>query len=155
MDFYSLCSHAEFMRNVWERYDAQCSPSTSSSTTEETGSKVFTSLVSALKRLVTEKPSLLGVSQQMMGVGVIHGDGVAGGSGSGGSGGALGRGEGGGGGGVAGMVSATVSGVVGMMGTEAGLSFQASAMKLQWYVFFFRYLVLSPFHRLTPFHRIS
>lgn len=37
---------------------------------------------------------------------------------------------------VAGMVataaSATVSGVVGMMGSGAGLSLQGSAMKLQW-----------------------
>ncbi|KAI0354523.1 hypothetical protein OH77DRAFT_1548844 [Trametes cingulata] len=109
-----LCSDAELMRNVWDRYDA-----------EEGGSKVFTSLITALKRLVTERPQLLGVCQQMFGVGVsthpssastesMYGLDV---------------------GGVAGMVasaaSATVSGVANMMTTEAGLSVQGSAMKLQ------------------------
>ena len=54
-----LCSDAELMRSVWDRYDA-----------EEGGSKVFTSLITALKRLVTERPALLGVGQQMFGVGV-------------------------------------------------------------------------------------
>ncbi|KAJ3005991.1 hypothetical protein NUW54_g4103 [Trametes sanguinea] len=102
------------MRNVWDRYDA-----------EESGSKVFTSLITALKRLVTERPQLLGVCQQMFGVGVsthpasastesVYGLDV---------------------GGVAGMVasaaSATVSGVANMMTTEAGLSVQSSSMKLQ------------------------
>jgi hypothetical protein len=110
-----LCSDAELMRSVWARYDSQTP-----------GSKVFTSLISALKRLVTEKPSLLGVGSQMFGIGVQssyqaetptshYGLDV---------------------GGVAGMVataaSATVSGVVGMMQNEVGLSLQTSAMKLQW-----------------------
>ncbi|KAF8129901.1 hypothetical protein EV363DRAFT_1399707 [Boletus edulis] len=110
-----LCSDAELVRNIWDRYDA-----------EESGSKVFSSLISSLKRLVTEKPALLGVSSQMMGVvtpshpesGSSYGLDV---------------------GGVAGMVanaaataaSATVSGVVGMIGVGAGLSVQTSAMKLQ------------------------
>ncbi|KAI0773083.1 hypothetical protein BD413DRAFT_603507 [Trametes elegans] len=109
-----LCSDAELMRSVWDRYDA-----------EEGGSKVFTSLITALKRLVTERPQLLGVCQQMFGIGVpthpssastesVYGLDV---------------------GGVAGMVasaaSATVSGVANMMTTEAGLSVQGSAMKLQ------------------------
>ncbi|KAI0656026.1 hypothetical protein C8Q70DRAFT_922126 [Cubamyces menziesii] len=109
-----LCSDAELMRSVWDRYDA-----------EEGGSKVFTSLITALKRLVTERPQLLGVCQQMFGVGVsthppsastesVYGLDV---------------------GGVAGMVasaaSATVSGVANMMTGEAGLSVQNSAMKLQ------------------------
>ena len=101
------------MRNVWARYDA-----------EDSGSKVFTSLVTALNRLVTEKPHLLGVSAQMTGIGtqsqasegapasVLDVGGVAGI--------------------VASAASATMSGVVGMMGSEAGLSVQASAMKLQW-----------------------
>lgn len=113
------------MRNIWERYDAQSS---------ETGSKVFTSLITALKRLITEKPSLLGVSQQMMGVGVHHS--TDGGMSTSGSGGGSGRADGGGVAGMAGMVataaSATVSGVVGMIGSEAGLSLTTSAMKLQW-----------------------
>lgn len=98
------------MRSFWERYDA-----------EETGSNVFTSLIAALKRLVTEKPTLLGVSSQMFGVGVpSSGDANYG----------LDVG------GVAGMVataaSATVSGVAGLIGTGAGLSVQGSSMKLQW-----------------------
>ena len=112
-----LCSDAELIRNIWDRYDAQ-----------HTGAKVFTSLISALKRLVTEKPALLGVCSQMSGVGVPGGD-TAGGSSSGSSY-ALDVG------GMAGMVataaSATVSGVVGMIGSGAGLSVQHSGMKLQW-----------------------
>ncbi|TBU23332.1 hypothetical protein BD311DRAFT_674190 [Dichomitus squalens] len=106
-----LCSDAELMRNVWDRYDA-----------EEGGSKVFTSLITALKRLVTERPALLGVGQQMFGVGVSTHPGS-------GADGAYDVG------GVAGMVasaaSATVTGVANMMTTEAGLSVQGSAMKLQ------------------------
>lgn len=102
------------MRNVWLRYDA-----------EESGSKVFTSLLTSLKRLVTEKPTLLGVSTQMFGVGVPTSSGSEGSPGHG-----LDVA------GVAGMVAnaatATVSVAVGMMGTEAGLSVQGSAMKLQW-----------------------
>ncbi|PCH34907.1 hypothetical protein WOLCODRAFT_27538 [Wolfiporia cocos MD-104 SS10] len=113
-----LCSDAELVRNVWDRYDAQ-----------EDGSQVFTALIAALKRLVTEKPALLGVCTAMFGVGVpasvgsslelsAYGLDV---------------------GGVAGMVanaaSATVSGVASGMasiiGAEAGLSLQGSAMKLQ------------------------
>lgn len=109
-----LCSDAELMRNVWARYDAHHS-----------GSNVFTALITALKRLVTEKPALLGVSAQIFGVGVQP-DGT------------LNSGYGLDVGGMAGMVataaSATVSGVagvVGMMGTSGGLSLQGSAMKLQ------------------------
>ena len=98
------------MRHFWDRYDAQ-----------ESGSNIFLPLITALKRLVTEKPALLGVSSQMHGVGVpSH----------------AGEGYGLDVGGVAGMVataaSATVSGVVGMMASGAGLSLQGSAMKLQW-----------------------
>ena len=107
---FRLCSDSELMRSFWERYDA-----------EEAGSNVFTSLITALKRLVTEKPTLLGVSSQMCGVGVpSSGDANYG----------LDVG------GVAGMVataaSATVSGVAGLIGTGAGLSVQGSSMKLQW-----------------------
>jgi len=115
-----LCSDAELMRNVWDRYDAQNS-----------GSNVFSALITALNRLVTEKPALLGVGSQMFGVGVSHE--ILSPSSSSGSG--YGA-DVGGMGGMAGMVanaaSATVSGVVGMMGSSAGLSLQGSAMKLQW-----------------------
>lgn len=97
---------------MWDRYDA-----------EEGGSKIFNTLVAALKRLVTEKPALLGVGSQMYGVGVPPQSGSSDGYG-------LDVG------GVAGMVanaaSATVSSVAGMMASEAGLSTQGSAMKLQW-----------------------
>ena len=50
------------MRSFWDRYDAL-----------DGGSKVFTSLISSLKRLATEKPALLGVGHQMLGVGVGDG----------------------------------------------------------------------------------
>ncbi|KAG0696480.1 hypothetical protein DFH29DRAFT_1025466 [Suillus ampliporus] len=106
---------AELVRNIWDRYDAQ-----------QTGSNVFSSLIVALKRLVTEKPALLGVSTQIMGVGISHaGDGATASSSN------YGLDVGG----VAGMVataaSATVSGVVGIIGSGVGLSVQNSAMKLQ------------------------
>ncbi|KAG2129622.1 hypothetical protein DEU56DRAFT_741289 [Suillus clintonianus] len=107
-----VCSDAELVRNIWDRYDAQ-----------QPGSKVFGSLIVALKRLVTEKPALLGVSTQMMGVGISHAGDSATPSGSN-----YGLD-------VAGMVataaSATVSGVVGIIGSGVGLSVQNSAMKLQ------------------------
>ncbi|EKM74882.1 hypothetical protein AGABI1DRAFT_65220 [Agaricus bisporus var. burnettii JB137-S8] len=102
-----LCSDAELMRNIWARYDGQ-----------ESESKILTTLMTALKRLITEKPTLLGLGHGIFGVGVQHDsttslslDGVAG------------R--------VATAASATVSGVVGMMGSSAGLSLQGSSMKLQ------------------------
>ena len=98
------------MRNIHARYDA-----------EDSGSKVFSALVTSLKRLVTEKPALLGVNAQMLGVGVPAPEG---GSGYLDVGGVAGL--------VANAASATMSGMVGMMGAEAGLSVQGSAMKLQW-----------------------
>ena len=117
-----LCSDAEFMRSVWQRYDAFYADG-------DTGSagcaRVFTLLISSLQRLVTSRPSLLGVSTQMQGVGIpssdtlphLHSHSLDS---------------------VAGMVataaSATMSNVVGMIGTEAGLSVQTAAMKVQWYV---------------------
>ena len=111
------------MRNVWERYDA-----------EEGGSKVFTSLITALKRLVTEKPALLGVCTQMFGIGVPTN------SGSNSDLASYGLDVGG----VAGMVataaSATVSAGLSMIGSEAGLSLHGSSMKLQWFAVF----ILSP-----------
>ncbi|KAI6043590.1 hypothetical protein EDC04DRAFT_668532 [Pisolithus marmoratus] len=112
-----LCSDAELIRNIWDRYDAR-----------QSGAKVFTCLISALKRLVTEKPALLGVCSQMSGVGVHHSaEGPGGSSSTSGYGLDVG--------GVAGIVataaSATVSGVVGMIGSGTGLSIQQSGMKLQ------------------------
>lgn len=108
-----VCSDAELMRRIWDRYDGQ-----------QSGSNVFSSLTSALNRLVTEKPALLGVGVQMSGVGIQQSNSL----GPSGSGHGLD--------GMAGMVataaSATVSNVVGMMGTSGGLSVQGSSMKLQW-----------------------
>ncbi|KAI0300723.1 hypothetical protein B0F90DRAFT_1722805 [Multifurca ochricompacta] len=116
-----LCSDAEFMRSVWQRYDAFAVDSDAGGAAAS--ALVFTLLISALKRLVTSRPSLLGVSAQMQGVGVPasdslphihHGHSLDS---------------------VAGMVataaSATVSNVVGMIGSEAGLSVQGAAMKVQ------------------------
>ncbi|EEB92182.1 hypothetical protein MPER_09344, partial [Moniliophthora perniciosa FA553] len=112
-----LCGDAELIRNVWDRYDAHPSAN----------SKVFTSLITALNRLVTEKPSLLGVGSQMFGIGVSHD--ASGGLSPTSSSYSLDMG------GMAGMVataaSATVSNVVGMMSGGAGLSLQGSTMKLQ------------------------
>jgi hypothetical protein len=106
----SLCNDAELMRNIWERYDA-CALDT------QGGPKVFTALITALTRLVTEKPALLGVAPQMFGVGVSSGD----------EGGVSTAGM------VAGMVANAASGVAGMMSAGTGLSLQGSAMKLQWW----------------------
>lgn len=113
--FSRLCTDAELIRNVYARYDAA-----------DSGSKVFTSLITALKRLITEKPALLGVGSQMFGVGVSShaGEGPSASSSSFDVGGVAGM--------VATAASATVSGVVGMMGSGGGLSLQGSAMKLQW-----------------------
>ncbi|KAF8879578.1 guanine nucleotide exchange factor in Golgi transport N-terminal-domain-containing protein [Infundibulicybe gibba] len=107
-----LCSDAELMRNVWGAYDAH-----------DNGSNIFTSLVTALKRLVTEKPAILGVGSQMLGVGVTSEPVPSSSSYGLDVGGMAGR--------VATAASATVSGVVGMIGSHGGLSLQGSAMKLQ------------------------
>ncbi len=112
-----LCSDAELIRSMWNRYDEK-----------EMGSKVISLLVTALKRLVTEKPALLGICAQMGGIG-IHSDPSPSPSGTGASGAAAYGLD------MAGRVaSATVSGVVGMIGGIGGLSLHGSSMKLQWYV---------------------
>jgi protein MON2 len=102
------------MRCVWQRYDSQ-----------QAGSNVFAALITALKRLATEKPALLGVGTQIMGLGIAPSYSAEGSSGYG-----IDVGS------VAGMVanaaSATMSGVVGMIGAEASLSVSGSSMKLQW-----------------------
>jgi hypothetical protein len=106
------------MRLVWDAHDAH-----------PDGSSVFTSLIAALNRLVTERPALLGVSQAMLGVGVAGPSGTTGDTGGAAS-------TGGGVGAMAGMMAnaatATVSGVVGMIASGPGLSAQSSTMKLQW-----------------------
>ena len=108
---FSLCSDAELIRNIWDCYDAP-----------KSGSKALTSLITALKRLVTERPAVLGVGSQMAGIGVQS-------EASPSSAAAYGLD-------MAGRVaSATVSGVVGMIGSGGGgLSLHGSSMKLQWSV---------------------
>ncbi|KAJ8092074.1 Endocytosis and vacuole integrity protein [Marasmius tenuissimus] len=110
-----LCGDAELIRKVWDRYDSH----------SDGGSKVFTSLVTALKRLITEKPALLGVGSQMFGIGVPHDANMSPSSSS------YGLDVGGMAGMVATAASATVSNVVGMMSGGGGLSLQGSTMKLQ------------------------
>ena len=120
------------MRSIWENYDE-----------EEGGTKLLGSLVSVLKRLVTEKPALLGISSQMFGLGISsqHPE-SANAVGSGGYGFDMTA--------VAGLVasaaSATVTNVVGMMGSEHGLDAEGSSMKLQWCL---PYLSASPDSTLT------
>jgi hypothetical protein len=110
------------MRGIWQRYDALISEGDTGSAS---GARVFTLFVSTLQRLVTSRPSLLGVSAQMQGVGVPTSDSLSYSHSH-----SLDS--------VAEMVataaSATVSNVVGMIGTEAGLSVQSAAMKVQWCV---------------------
>ena len=118
--FFSLrlCNDAELIRNIWDCYDASRS-----------GSKALTSLITALKRLVTEKPAVLGIGSQMAGIGVQSDSSPAS------SAAAYGLD-------MAGRVaSATVSGVVGMIGSGGGgLSLQGSTMKLQWSVLHLSFL---------------
>ncbi|CAE7121297.1 unnamed protein product [Rhizoctonia solani] len=113
-----LCSDEELIRGIWERYDSRGSGS----------SGVFSALITALRRLATEKPGLLGVSSQMGGIGVSTRDAAAEIAGSSSVyGGNVGL--------VAGMVASaattTISGVVGMMASGPGLSVSGSSMKLQ------------------------
>lgn len=84
------------------------------------------SLLTSLTRLVTEKPAVLGVSTRLQGIGG-HNIEPPSSTTSESFGGMTG---------MAGMVahaaSATVSGVVGMMASNAGLSMEVSSMKVQW-----------------------
>jgi len=106
--FSRISSDADLVRQYWERYDSEVG-----------GSRVFTSLITSLKRLVTEKPALLGVGQQIQGLGVQT-------DGSGNY--KLEQ--------VAGMVAnaatTTVTGALGIQGTPVGLSLATCTMKVQW-----------------------
>jgi hypothetical protein len=98
------------VRQIWIRYDAKPS-----------GPTVFSQLITALKRLATEKPSLLGVDTQLYGIGVnpqTHEQGTTG---------AYGLDVGA----VAGMV-ASAANIVGISGSGNGLSVHGASMKLQW-----------------------
>ncbi|KAG8692675.1 hypothetical protein FRC09_011038, partial [Ceratobasidium sp. 395] len=49
-----LCGDSDLMRAIWERYDARAKSD------DATSSGVFSALITALRRLATEKPALLG-----------------------------------------------------------------------------------------------
>lgn len=92
---------------MWDRYDAQ-----------EQAPKVISSLITSLKRLLSEKPALLGQNSQMWGLGVQ----AEATSSAAAAVDMAGR-----------VASATVSGVAGIIGVGGvGLSVQSSSMKLQW-----------------------
>lgn len=95
---------------MWDRYDSRGS-----------GSSVFASLVTALKRLAMEKPPLLGVEPQMFGIGVTSAFTTDLSSTYGIDVGAV----------SASLVSGAAN-MVGMAGGGGGLSVSTSAMKLQW-----------------------
>lgn len=107
-----LCNDAELIRNIYSRYDANGSSS----------SPVIGSLVTALKRLVTEKPAILGANPRIHGVGATVAETPSSATSEGFSGMA---------GKVAQAASATVHGVVGMMASSSGLSVETAMMKLQ------------------------
>jgi hypothetical protein len=119
---YRLCRDAEFMCGIWQHYNALISEGDTSSAS---GTHVFMLFISTLQCLVMSRPSLLGVSVQMQGVGMPPSDPLSYSHSH-----SLGS--------VAEMVamaaSVTVLNVVGMIGTEAGLSVQSVAMKVQWCV---------------------
>ena len=101
-----LCKSAEFLQQIHERYDS-----------EPSRSPVFASLVNALNRVISEKPSLLGVSTKIFGVGV----------GASADGSALDVGH------IVASAASVTAGMVGMAGQEVGLSVPHSGMKVQWY----------------------
>ena len=119
---YRLCGNAEFMRSIWRRYDALATDGDSS---RASGPRISILFVATLRRLMTSCPSLLksllGVSAQAQGVGpsidsmpYLHShilDSVM---------------EV-----VVTASGATVSNVVGIIGTEVGLSVHSAAMKVQ------------------------
>src|SRR6266581_3219867 len=51
-----LCGDAEFMRSIWQRYDALA---TDGDTGSASGARVFTHFVATLQRLVTSRPSVV------------------------------------------------------------------------------------------------
>ncbi|KAH9955063.1 hypothetical protein BC827DRAFT_1271999 [Russula dissimulans] len=63
----SVSSSADFMRSIRQRYDALATDGDANSAS---GPRIFTILISALKRPITLRPSLLGVSGQMQGVAI-------------------------------------------------------------------------------------
>ena len=65
---HRLCSDAEFMCNVWQRYDALASDGDTGSASS---ARVFTVLIFPLKHLVTSRSCLLGISAQMHGICVL------------------------------------------------------------------------------------
>lgn len=66
-DGHSICGDGKLLQSLYSQFDQNGDP------------KLFSKLVSSLSRLMNEKPNLLGVSDQMHGLGVPTGD-VAGSS---------------------------------------------------------------------------
>jgi hypothetical protein len=62
-----LCNDAEFMRSVWQHYDALAIDG-------DTGNASNACIFTLFKRMVTSRPTLLGVSAQMHGVGIPVGN---------------------------------------------------------------------------------
>ena len=60
LHFNRLCRDAALLHDVWKTFDAAG------------GSSVYAELVSALRRIISEKPSELGINQSMQGIGVDY-----------------------------------------------------------------------------------
>ncbi len=96
------------MQSIWKHYD------------QNGGSKLFLKIVSALGRLVNERPGLLGVGPQMHGLGIPSTEGTSGNAGY------LDMGIG--------MVASAASAGMSIMGATGGGLGPQSGMKLRLYV---------------------
>lgn len=84
-----LCSDSKLLRKIWKRYSEEKEPKPDpphpDSTNPPTASNLFPALLSTLNRIANEKPSLLGVSAQMNGIGFHLHEPMTGGEGAGSS----------------------------------------------------------------------
>jgi hypothetical protein len=62
-----LCGDSEFMRSIWQRYNASA---TNGDTGSASGVRVFTLSVATLHHLIISRPSLLGISPQIQGMSI-------------------------------------------------------------------------------------
>ena len=69
--YVQACSDSKFTHSIWQHYGTLATDGCTSSTSS---ARVFTSLISVFKLLVTSRPTLLRVSAQMHGVGVPASD---------------------------------------------------------------------------------
>lgn len=111
---YSICGDGKLLQSLFTQFDQNGDP------------KLFSKLVSSLSRLMNEKPNLLGVSDQMRGLGLPSGAGDAAGPSSGYL--DIGFGM------VATAANVGVSTVSSMMGTQGGGLGTHSGLKLKLYV---------------------